>query len=285
MIMNSAVKRAIGLTSLILLLAVAVWIVVYFGYQTKKPVQESASENTKLESNQLTQTLSASSSFNTLDLSIQAGDFLPNPFGLPATSTYAENRDWAVVDGTGDVIASGTIPGLLSSYSAYGEVYWYDKLPSSEKGELLILATEFGPQLIIPIKLQTKTQTAEIYFRNAALSNCGSVDPVKRTIVSTGENDLYFYESALRELLKGPTKSEADKGLITMIPADTKVLRVGKNDKGRYVADFTQDLQDPNQIDCFWSIAKNQIQKTLSTVPLPGTTLDGVILINGEPIK
>ncbi len=281
--MNSALKRAAGLTLLILLITVALWVVVYFGNQSIKSKEQIKVANTNQNADTIK--IAPTSTQNTLEVGVQAGDFLPNPFLLPATTTFMENRDWIVVDSSGAVIVSSTIPGLISSYSAFGDAYWYGKLPISEDGELRILSSENGPQIFIPVKLQTKTQTAEIYFRNAALSNCGSVEPVKRAIISTGENDLYFYESALHELLQGPTKSEADKGLVTMIPEDVKIIRVGKNEKGRYIADFTQNLKDPNQIDCFWSIAKNQIQKTLSTVPLPGTTLEGVILIEGEVVE
>ncbi|MDF1497217.1 MAG: GerMN domain-containing protein [Patescibacteria group bacterium] len=282
--MNIALKRTIGLTLLILLVTAAVWTIVYFGNKTVKSQKEIVSANTQ-QISETQEVAPTSTEVNKLQISVHAGDFLPNPFALPATTTFMEDRDWVVVDNGGATIASGTIPGLLSSYSAFGDVYWYSKLPTSEDGELRIAASDNGPQLIVPVKLQTKTQTVELYFRNPVLSNCGTVEPVKRTIISTGENDLYFYESALRELLKGPSKNEAEKGLVTMIPEGVKIIRVGKNEKGRYIADFTQNLQDPNQIDCFHNIAKNQIQKTLSTVPLPGTTLDGVILIEGEVVE
>jgi Sporulation and spore germination len=280
--MNPALKRTAGLTLLILVIAAAVWVIVYFGNQNKNTVTKQPHDKIIEDTINSEVTDVPTSTLNTIELDLKAGDFLPNPFPLPATTTFFNDRYWVLVD-TGDVvIASGTFPGLISSYSAFGDVYWYKQLPASKTGELQILASDEGPQIIIPIKLQTKTQTVEIYFRNAALSNCGSVDSVKRTIVSTGDNDLNFYEAAINELLKGPNKKEKAQGLVTMIPEQVEVLRVGKNEKGRYVADFTSDLKDPNQIDCFWSITKNQIQKTLSTVPLPGKTLEGIILIEGE---
>jgi hypothetical protein len=282
--MNPALKRASGLTLLILLLTASVWVIVYYGgkyreqqqIQIQTPIVEDSEGPTIIEA--------PTSTLNTLKIDIEAGDFLPNPFLLPATTSFFKDRYWEVIDNGGEVIASGTIPGLISSYSAIGDVYWYNQLPVSEEGILKVLESDEGPQIIIPVKLQTKTQTVEIYFRPAAMSNCGTVTPVKRTIISTGDNDLNFYEAAIRELLKGPTKAESDMGLITMIPEDAKIIRVGKNEKGRYVADFTRELKDPTQIDCFWSITKNQIQKTLSTVPLPGTTLEGIILLNGETV-
>jgi len=282
--MNIALKRTIGLTLLILVITAAIWTIVYFGNRVLNSQKEIVPTNTE-QISEIQDVSPTSTELNKLQISVKAGDFLPNPFLLPATSTFIEDRDWIVVDSGGEIIASSTIPGVISSYYPFGVVYWYSKLPISEDGELRFLASENGPQIIIPVKLQTKTQTVEIYFRNAALSNCGSVESVKRTVVSTGENDLDFYESALRELLKGPTKSEADKGLVTMIPDGVKIIRVGKNEKGRYIADFTQNLKDPEQIDCFWNIAKNQIKNTLKTIPLPGTTLEGVILIEGKAIE
>lgn len=280
--MNRAIKASVGLTALILILAAAVWIIVFYANQvpsTPKPAattQEPAPTSTK---NQIQNTT------GTLQLPYSAGDFLPNPFTMHATNTFLHDRSWTLRAANGALIASGTIPGLLSSQSDFGKYYWYADFPSSPDGELVVTATKNSPQIIIPVVLERKRQTVEIYFRNAALSDCSSVKSVKRTIVSTGSLDLFFYEAAIRELLKGPTPDEAKQGLITMIPEGVNILRVGKNEKGRYIADFTPKLKNPDQTDCFWNIAKEQIKKTLSTVPLPGTTLEGVIYINGEAVE
>ncbi len=284
--MNPAIKRTAALTALILLLTASVWIIVYFGnqsFRSEKPVSGNsiASEETA-EVNQ--QESSSAIMESRIELGVEAGDVLNNPFALPATSTFAEDRSWIVVDAYENIVASGTIPGLLSSYSGALDVYWFNAIPKTKSGTLRILAVGDSPEIAVPVTFTMETQTVEIYFRPAALSNCHSVTAVKRRIVAT-QNDLDYYEAALLELLKGPNQEESDSGLVTMIPPQANLLRVGKNDQGRYVADFSSELKDPNQIDCFWNITQQQIQETLSTVPLPGRTLDGVILINTEPIN
>ncbi|MBD3281611.1 hypothetical protein GF391_02585 [Candidatus Uhrbacteria bacterium] len=282
--MNRAIKASFGLTLLILILAAAVWIIVYYTNQPP-PAPESPESTQKQTQTTTIAQPQIQNSTGTLELPFLAGDFVPNPFIMRATSTFMHDRAWSLKDATGSLIASGTIPGLLSSYSNHGKYYWYTDFPASQNGELVVSAAENAPQLIIPVKLENLTQTVEIYFRDASLSDCSSVESVKRSIVSTGSLDLFFYEAALRELLKGPTKTEAEQGLVTMIPDGVRVIRVGKNEKGRYIADLTPNLKDPNQSDCFYNIAKNQIQKTLATVPLPGTTLEGIIYINGEVVE
>lgn len=282
--MNPAIKHTAGLTLLILIIAASVWTIIFLGNQKSVSRQQTdlPQEKNPIIDKKTEQTQNTTS---TLQLPYSAGDFLSNPFTMHATSTFMQDRAWILEDTNDKLLASGIIPGLLSSDSNIDKYYWYANLPSSQKGQLVIKATDDAPQIIVPVVLETKTQTVEIYFRDATLSDCSSVESVKRTIVSTGDSDLFFYEAAIRELLKGTVKTEADKGLVTMIPKGVQVLRVGKNEKGRYIADFTSNLKDPNQTDCFRNIAKEQIQKTLSTVPLPGTTLEGMIYIKGEMIK
>lgn len=280
--MQKNLKSILGLTVLVLVLAGALWVIVFFG---SRYTQKSADPSPPASPQSEQVTASVPLDKANLEVSIKPGDFLPNPFGFKSTSTFMENRDWILQDSSGAIIASGTIPGLLSSYSSLGDVYWYADFPAGEMGEFIILPILDKPQIIIPVNLETNTQTVEIYFRPAMLSNYGGVEPVKRTIVSTGANDLFYYEAAIRELLKGPNQTESEQGLVTMVPDIAQVIRVGKTEKGRYVADFTSELKDPNQIDCFWLIAQEQIKKTLKTVPLPGHALDGEILINGENIE
>jgi hypothetical protein len=283
--MDPAIKRTVALTALIILLAISVWIIVFFGNQYLSSQQSSKqNQSVNLEpANTESVDLKDLVIESRVDIGIKQGSLLSNPFALPATSTFAEDRAWTVSDAYGNVMVSGTIPGLLSSYSAMLDVYWFDNVPKTEHGELRILETHSSPAIIIPVKLPTETQTVEIYFRPLALSNCHSVTPVKRRITAT-QNDLDFYHAALRELLKGPSQEEFDSGLATMIPPQTRLLRVGKNEQGKYIGDFSSELKDPNQIECFWNITKQQIQKTLSTVPLPGRTLEGTIFINGNTI-
>jgi len=280
--MNQSLKRAIGLTFLIILISVAVWVIVYFGNQSLQP-KEQAPAVLSTEQQEAMETPFAGE-INTLWLGTKPGDFLGNPFTLPVTSTFMEDRYWSVVDAKNNVVASGTFYGAVSSRMAE-RVLWYSAVPASETGELIVAESAHGPKIIVPVKLQTKTQTVEIYFRNPAMSNCSTVDPVKRTIVSTDGSELNFYEAAIRELLRGPDQEESMPGLVTMIPEHTQILRIGKNEQGRYIADFSSELKYPAQIECFWNIAKNQIKKTLATVPLPGITLEGVIYVNGEPVE
>jgi hypothetical protein len=283
--MNPAIKKSAALTALIILLAVSVWIIVYFGNQLFQSQNQSSvspvvdTESVKEEVRDLKDLVIESR----IDLGVEPGALLNNPFALPATSTFAEDRSWILTDAYENVVASGTIPGLLSSYSAIFDVYWFNAIPKTEHGELRILEAGDSPTIVVPVKLPKETQTVEVYFRPAALSNCHSVTAVKRRIVAT-QNDLDYYEAALLELLKGPNQEESDSGLVTMISPQANLLRVGKNDQGRYVADFSSELKDQNQIECFWNIAQQQIQKTLSTVPLPGRTLEGTIFINGNTI-
>ncbi|GEM_PF-1262154 len=283
--MNPAIKRASAFTILILLLTASVWIIVYFGnqfYSAKNIVsndQVLSKETIETTKQDIRNIVTESH----LELGVNSGDTLSNPFSLPATSTFAEDRSWIVVDAYENIIASGTIPGLLSSYNSMYDVYWMNVIPKSESGELRVLAVGDSTEVIIPVKLQTETQTVEIYFRPAFLSNCSDVVPVKRKVVAT-MNDLDYYQVAIQELLKGPNKEELESGLVTMIPPNVDLLRIGKNEQGRYIADFSARLKDPDQIDCFWNIAKQQIQKTLSTVPLQGRVLEGIILINGNII-
>ncbi|MHB8831066.1 MAG: GerMN domain-containing protein [Patescibacteria group bacterium] len=288
--------KALGLTVLILAMAAGVWGMGYLWQSANpKPVVEETLAKARpqagviWENRQATSTLvnglQAASSSRSFILEMKQDDLLTNPFKLAGKIKGYKGMAWQLQDSQGIVLSQGEITSDKNdgSFEVYG---WYDKRPSGKKGVLMLIEM-MSPRSSLyasySVGLQTQTQTAEIYLKKKSTSSdCESVASVKRTLVSTGGDKLNYYQAALQSLLVGPTDQERKLGWQTAIPTSTKVIRVGKDDKGRYVADFSGDLTQGVTDTCQLATIKAQVIKTLTTVYLPGKSLPGRIFINGE---
>jgi len=288
--------KALGLTALILALAAGVWGMGYLWQKAnqkpvaeEEPVKVHAQAGVIWENRQATSTLAdgsqTASTSRSFVLEMKQDDFLTNPFKLAGRIKGFEGMAWQLQDPQGVVLSQGKITSDKDdgSFEIYG---WYDKRPSGKKGVLMLIemmSPRSSPYTSYTVGLQTKTQTAEIYLKKKSTSSdCESVSVVKRTLVSTGGDKLNYYQAALQNLLAGPTIQEQKLGWQTAIPTSTEVVRVGKDDKGRYVADFSESLIQGMTDACQLATIKAQIVKTLTTVYLPGKSLPGRIFINGE---
>ena len=287
--------KALGLTVLILAMVAGVWGMGYL-WQSANPksiVEETPAKarpqaGVIWENRQTTSTLGGlqtASSSRIFILEMKQDDFLSNPFKLAGKIKGYKGMAWQLQDSQGIVLSQGEITSNKNdgSFEVYG---WYEKRPSGKKGVLMLIemmSPRSSPYASYAVGLETKTQTAEIYLKKKSTSSdCESVSAVKRTLVSTGGDKLNYYQAALQNLLIGPTEQERKIGWQTAIPTSTKVIRVGKDDKGRYVADFSGDLNQGITDACQLATIKAQIIKTLTTVYLPGKSLPGRIFINGD---
>lgn len=286
--------KALGLTVLILALVAGVWGMGYLWQKAnqkpvveEEPVKVHAQAGVIWENRQATSTvvdgLQTASTSRSFVLEMKQDDFLPNPFKLAGKIKGFKGMAWQLQDSQGIVLSQGEINSQKDdgSFEVYG---WYEKRPSGKKGVLLLIelmSPRNSSYASYTVGLQTKTQTTEIYLHKAN-QDCGSVTSFKRTIVSTGGDKLNYYQAALQSLLVGPTVQEQKLGWQTAIPTSTEVVRVGKDDKGRYVADFSESLIQGITNACQLATIKAQIVKTLTTVYLPGKSLPGRIFINGE---
>lgn len=213
---------------------------------------------------------------------------LTNPFFLAGRLVGLDSADWQLQDAQHIILAQGMIRAQDAS-GRFKDMGWYAKRPSSGQGRLLFiqpLSPRSSSVADLAVDLQTKTQTAEIYLwdKSASEGDCSSVFPVKRTLVATREDRTYFYEAALRALMAGPTEQEVSSGLQTALPTSTGLLRVGQDEKGRYVGDFTPDLIRGIDDTCRLAAIKAQISRTLTTVYLPGKSLLGRVFVEGKEV-
>ena len=219
-------------------------------------------------------------------LDMEQGVLLTDPFVLSGRLVGLNEAAWQLQDGQGIVLAQGTVKAEDGT-GRFQSLGWYEKRPSGEKGNLLFIEL-YSPRSTtlasLKVGLQVKTQTAEIYFwdKSAADGDCSSVFPVKRTIVATQGERVNFYEAALRALMVGPTEQEVSAGLQTALPTSTSLLNIGRDEKGRYVGDFTSDLTKGIDDACRLSAIKAQISQTLTTVYLPGKSLPGRVFVDGK---
>lgn len=288
--------KTLGLTVLILAMAAGVW---GMGYLWQKANQKPATEEepakarpqagviweNRLATSTVVDGLQTASTSRSFVLEMKQDNLLTNPFKLAGKIKGYKGMAWQLQDSQGIVLSQGEITSDKDdgSFEVYG---WYNKRPSGKKGLLMLIETmspRSSPYASYTVGLQTKTQTAEIYLKKKSTSSdCESVSVVKRTLVSTGGDKLNYYQAALQHLLAGPTIQEQKLGWQTAIPTSTEVVRVGKDDKGRYVADFSEALIQGITDACQLATIKAQIVKTLTTVYLPGKSLPGRIFINGE---
>lgn len=284
--MTSPVK-IIGLTALILLLAGSLWIAVN-SWQGIKQADRAAVQlvqDIEAPEDSATGTLLATPDLkNQILISMDLSAPLANPFILSGVLLQLEMADWVLEDSAGTLLAKGRV---LQKEGIWNEVIWYEQVPQTELGFLKFYsAADYTEPLVnYEVELQTQTQTVELYFRRPmANMDCGEVSAVKRDLVSTSGHKLDYYEAVLRELIKGPTIFEAEQGWISAIPEGVRVIRVGVDEKGRMVGDFSENLLDNQMDDCQKLAVLAQIEQTLATIPVNGKRMTGKVYIEGQEV-
>lgn len=76
-----------------------------------------------------------------------------------------------------------------------------------------------------------------VFFNKEGETECDKVFPTRREIEST----IQIGSAALKELLKGPTLEEKQKGYITNIPEETQLNKL-TIENGTAIADFSEEL-------------------------------------------
>ncbi len=277
--------KIIGLTALVLLLAGSLWIAIDSWQGIKQadrapvqPVQavkepEGSATGTLLGTHDLK---------NQILISMDLSDPLANPFILSGVLLQLEMADWVLEDSVGTLLAKGRV---LQKDGIWNEAIWYEQVPQTKDGFLKFYSTadDIEPLVSYEVKLQTQIQTGELFFRQPATDiDCGQVSVVKRDLVSTSGHKLNYYEAVLRELVKGPTAQELEQGWTSAIPEGVKAIRVGVDDKGRLVGDFSDNLLNNQMDDCQKSAILAQIEQTLATVPVNGKRMTGKVYIEGQ---
>ncbi len=123
----------------------------------------------------------------------------------------------------------------------------------------------------------TETMTVQAYFVPTSQGDdvdCSAVEPVERTVPETQS----VAQSALAELLEGPTPSEQNKGLATSVPEGTELLSITVAD-GVARANFNENLDQNVGGSCMVQSIRSQITQTLTQFP----TVDEVVISrNGQ---
>ncbi|MBD3360596.1 hypothetical protein GF366_02215 [Candidatus Peregrinibacteria bacterium] len=142
---------------------------------------------------------------------------------------------------------------------------------------------EHAKMLEIPVilkdqKQETETTNFNVFFPNTEMNpemlDCSNVYPVERTLPQT----TAVAQTALIELLKGPTEEEIKEGYITSINDNVELNSVSIDDGTAY-ADFDLTLQYQVGGSCRVQSINSQIKQTLLQFP----TIDNVVIsVDGE---
>ena len=157
-------------------------------------------------------------------------------------------------------------------------------VPSTETGFLVLKKDNPSGlpandnELKVPVKFGQATDTTEIkiFFNSEVLDpavTCDKVFPVTRTVPKT----VAVAETALKELLKGPTEAEKVSKYSTAINSGVTVNSVTIVD-GLAKADFNEQLGFQVGGSCKVGLIRLQIEETLKQFP---AVKDVVISING----
>ncbi|MCJ7786739.1 GerMN domain-containing protein, partial [Patescibacteria group bacterium] len=159
------------------------------------------------------------------------------------------------------------------------------ELPVTEKGTLILEKDnpsgllENADELRIPVKFKVglETMTIKVYFNNDKLDpefSCNKVFPVEREISKTQAVAM----AALKELLKGTTQGEKEKGFFTNINSGVKIQSL-TIENGVAKVEFDEQLEFQVGGSCRVAAIRAQITETLKQFP----TVDSVIIsINGR---
>lgn len=279
--------KIIGLTALILLLAGSLWIANNSWHGLKRKDQTSVQPVGSADGLQSMTTGTSPADFaleHRVLISTDLSRPLPNPFVLSGILLQLEAADWVLEDSDGIRLAEGRV---TQDDGIWNEVIWYEQIPRTQSGFLKFYATahKTEPLVSYEVELETQTQTVELFFkRRAADMDCSEVLAVKRDLVSTSGHKLNYYEAVLHELVKGPTSEEAEQGWLSAIPEGVRVRRVGVDEKGRLVGDFSKNLFDDPMDDCRKSAVLAQIEQTLATVPVNGRRMPGKVYVEGQEV-
>jgi hypothetical protein len=305
----NAQAKVIGLTVLILVLTGAMWGMGYYWHKTtliepaetqKSPTAPSAdmaeaATSTPLHTEAegqakiwpLTGLAPASSTQQEVILDLESDEILANPFKLSGQMQGYSGLAWQLQDAKGQLLGQGML--TPDAQGKFADIGWYEHKPTSKTGTLLLIeprSASSKPVLSQDVKLQTRSQTVEIYLlKPDSASVCPEAVPVKRSIVATDGDSLNYYEATLHILLQGPDGTERKAGWTTAIPTSTRILKMGQDDKGRYIGDFSDDLLHDADDPCLRSAIRSQISETLTTIYSPGLSLKGRIFINGQEVQ
>ena len=193
-----------------------------------------------------------------------------------------------LLDGNGNLIAT-TIAQAQGDWMTEDfvpfEAELYFELPVTEKGTLILEKDnpsglpENADELRIPVKFKVglETMTIKAYFNNDKLDpefSCNKVFPVEREISKTQAVAM----AALKELLKGTTQGEEEKGFFTNINSGVKIQSL-TIENGVAKVEFDEQLEFQVGGSCKVSAIRAQITETLKQFP----TVDSVIIsINGR---
>ncbi len=193
-----------------------------------------------------------------------------------------------LLDENGNLIAT-TIAQAQSDWMTEDfvsfEAELHFELPVTEKGTLILEKDnpsglpENADELRIPVKFKVglETMTIKVYFNNDKLDpefSCNKVFPVEREISKTQAVAM----ASLKELLKGTTQGEEEKGFFTNINSGVKIQSL-TIENGVAKVEFDEQLEFQVGGSCKVSAIRAQITETLKQFP----TVDSVIIsINGR---
>jgi len=124
-----------------------------------------------------------------------------------------------------------------------------------------------------PLRSNT-TVVVKVFWPKADSQICTEVVSTSRKILASDNRAV----SAVKELLKGPNSTEADKGFISNLPPDVTLIRlqvVGS----RALVDFDEKLDYQVAGSCRVESIRSQIEATLKQFP---AIEEAVISVNGR---
>lgn len=306
--------RTIGLTALIIVLAVTLWVAVYSANRPDANVAPMQPATTSVPPLLLESGTSVPSVTGTGSIVVQPAtstykEFknpktltsvtvigpesdgrirVGNAFVFYGTTTVFENQfAWRVKDDDAQIVASGFAYASSPDTGLPGPFdvkVFFDTVPATDNGKLEVYygsPKDGSDVMLLTVDLAfepMKTSVVKVYFTNSVkdpeMLDCSNVYPVSRTVVATERIE----EAALHSLLQGTTAAEKKAGYLTQLPERVNDPDM-KQDGKLLVLDFDQSFQQGVGGSCCVEAIRSQIENTLGDACDNGSC---IIRVNGD---
>jgi hypothetical protein len=217
----------------------------------------------------------SSASKNVIVSSLVKNQILTSPFVLLGRARAFESGvSWRVIDGFGNVIASGDALTNARDAGMFGQYRvraFLRKIPKTANGkvEVYTVSPRDGSDqdvVQVPVRLNTGVSVVKAYFPNTVkdpeVKACQVAYPVTRRVPKTTD----VAEAAILELLDGPSAAEQMNGSRTAIVQGT-TLRSMSLSAGVAKVDFTHEFLSGVTDACFAKALRAQVEQTLKQFP------------------
>jgi hypothetical protein len=201
--------------------------------------------------------------------------------------TFESHVNYRLTDASGQVLANNVFIYEAEDMGIFGDFSLNVDFaePTAATGTLEVFqgSAKDGSEIdkvTIPVRFNVaETTKIKVFFNNTIfdpnLPDCSKVYGVERQIIKTAR----VGESAILELLKGPTATEVEAGYLSNLPSTKITLKSLTIRDGVAYADFDEALQKNVGGSCRVAAIRSQITETLKQFP---TVKSVVISVGGE---